>query len=36
MSIEQNKQTVCEFFEHFSTANISATLDLLDDAVMLL
>ena len=34
MSTEQNKQTVREFFEHFSTANVSAALDLLDDAVI--
>ena len=34
MSTEQNKQTVREFFEHFCTANVSATLDLLDDAVI--
>ncbi len=34
MSTEQNKQTVREFFEHFSAANVSAALDLLDDAVI--
>ncbi len=34
MSTEQNKQTICEFFEHFCAANISAALDLLDDNVI--
>lgn len=34
MSIEHNKQTVREFFERFSAANVSAALDLLDDAVV--
>lgn len=34
MSTEETKKIVADFFEHFSAADVSSALDVLDDAVV--